>query len=255
MWQDIKEVYTCAWRAAFLLPLVFVIPALVEFAQHLIEINAGMYESRAAAKAAGDDPLRMMFGLAKGLSMTIPGYWFVRLMAFEDRAKAARIEFPAFGLWLVLFALSAIEIAVSLFGPSAGAMLGLNEDLVELVRVDSRRGLVDTEHISHCMGSRLASGQSRHRACPFRQADGRFFLANICLRSSLRSAVHGSALWPWIFCHPVRSGVARLADLGAGFAGRSLAGMRYGWRQLCRGAARNTAQIGGTIAGLRGAAQ
>lgn len=132
MWQDIKEVYTCAWRAAFLLPLVFVIPALVEFAQHLIEINAGMYESRAAAKAAGDDPLRMMFGLAKGLSMTIPGYWFVRLMAFEDRAKAARIEFPAFGLWLVLFALSAIEIAVSLFGPSAGAMLGLNEDLVEL---------------------------------------------------------------------------------------------------------------------------
>lgn len=133
MWQDIREVYTNAWRAVFLLPLVFLIPALVEFTQHLVELTAGLYESRAAAKVAGDDPLRMMFGFAKALSITFPGYWLVRLMAFEDRTQAARIEFPAFGLWLALFALSAIETALSMFGPSPGAVLGLNETLAKIV--------------------------------------------------------------------------------------------------------------------------
>ena len=131
MWLDIKEVYTCAWRAPFLFPLVFLIPALVEFAQHIVELNAGMYESRAAAKLAADDPLRMMFGYAKVLSLTFPTYWFVRLMAFEDRAKAARIEQPAFGLWLVLLALPVMQVALSKFGPSLGAALGLGGELAK----------------------------------------------------------------------------------------------------------------------------
>lgn len=133
MWQDIKEVYANAWKASFLLPLLFLIPALVEFAQHIVEINAGMYESRAAAKAAGDDPMRMIFGFAKVLSLSLPTYWFVRLMAFQDRAKAARIEAPAFGLWLVLMALMALQTALAMFGPPLGTLLGLNGKFAAII--------------------------------------------------------------------------------------------------------------------------
>lgn len=133
MWQDIREVYANAWKAFFLLPLLFVIPALVEFAQHIVEMNAGMYESRAAAKAAADDPMRMIFGFAKVLSLSLPTYWFVRLMAFQDRAKAARIESPAFGLWLFLMAFTALQASLSMFGPSLGALLRLNGELARII--------------------------------------------------------------------------------------------------------------------------
>lgn len=126
MWSDIKSVYCAGWRAALLFPLLFLIPAAVEFAQHVVELNAGMYQSLAGAKATEHDSLRMIFGFAKTLALLLPGYWFVRLMAFADRAKAARIEQPAFQMWLFLFALNAALLAYGLFGPPLGALLGLS---------------------------------------------------------------------------------------------------------------------------------
>ena len=125
MWQDIKSVYGTGWRAALVLPLLFLIPAVVEFAQHVVELNAGMYHSMAGAKAAAEDSGRLLSGFAKTLALLIPTYWFVRLMAFGDRARAARIEQPAFGLWLVLFAFNAVFLAYSLFGPALGPLFGL----------------------------------------------------------------------------------------------------------------------------------
>ena len=126
MWQDIKLVYQTAWRCAWLLPLLFLISPAVEMAQHVVELRAGMYDSVAAAKAVAEDPLRMTFGFAKIIALGLPGYWFVRLMAFGDPARAARLEQPAIGLWLVLFALSTVEQGYALFGPPVGRSLGLS---------------------------------------------------------------------------------------------------------------------------------
>ncbi len=126
MLAQIGSIYRDAWRAVAFFPLLFLIPALVEFAQHVVEIKAGMYASVAGAKAAADDPMRMIFGFAKVLALGLPGYWFIRFLAFRDPARAARIEQPAFLLWLALFALQGMQLAGALFGPSLGVLLGLN---------------------------------------------------------------------------------------------------------------------------------
>lgn len=124
MWGNIKSVYYSGLRAALLLPLLFLIPAVVEFVQHVVEVRSGMYESIAAAKAVEHDPLRMLFGFAKTIALLVPGYWFVRFMALADQSKAARIEQPAFRLWLVLLALQSGFQAYALFSPPLGSLLG-----------------------------------------------------------------------------------------------------------------------------------
>jgi hypothetical protein len=126
MWQDIKLVYQTAWRCIWLLPLLFLISPVVEMAQHVVEIRTGMYDSLAAAKAVADGPLRMTFGFAKVIALALPTYWFIRLMAFGDPGRAAQFEWPAIGLWLVLFALSVVQQGYSLFGTPVGQVLGLS---------------------------------------------------------------------------------------------------------------------------------
>jgi len=126
MWQDIRSVYQTAWRSAWSLPLLFLISPVVEIAQHVVELRAGMYDSLAGAKAAADAPLRMIFGFAKVIALTLPGYWLVRLMAFGDPERAARLERPAIFLWLVLFALGVAVQGYTLFGAPVGQVLGLS---------------------------------------------------------------------------------------------------------------------------------
>lgn len=101
------------WWLAPAIPLIAVIP---EFAQHVVEINIGMFDSREAAKALSDDPTRWAFGYAK-----LTGYLIAILAA--TRFWAARrqglawyspwgIAWKVFGLALVLnglfMALSAV---------------------------------------------------------------------------------------------------------------------------------------------------
>ena len=53
-------------------PIVAALVVLPEFAQHVAEIRLGMFDSLAAAKIAGNDPLRWAFGYVKltGLALT-----------------------------------------------------------------------------------------------------------------------------------------------------------------------------------------
>lgn len=126
MKADIADIYRSAWAFALACPVLFFIPVLVEFAQHVVEWQAGMYDGIAGAKAAEADPLRLQFGFAKTLALLLPGYWFTRYILFErDAARAVRIEWPAIGLWLVLFALNGLQLWWSLFGPSFTGLLGL----------------------------------------------------------------------------------------------------------------------------------
>lgn len=124
MWDDIRQVYSNAGRFARVMPLIFLLPALPELMQHVAEVHLGMYASRAAAKAMAGSGLRLGFGYAKTLALLLPGYWFIRYLAWGDARRAARLERPAAALWLVLFAWNGFLQAWGLFGPSTGALLG-----------------------------------------------------------------------------------------------------------------------------------
>ena len=127
MKSDIATVYRSAWAFAFACPLLFLVPVLVELAQHIVEWQAGMYDGIAGAKAAEADPLRLQFGFAKTLALLLPGYWFTRYILFGfDARRAARIEWPAIGLWLILFALNGVQQGWALFGPSLTGLIGLS---------------------------------------------------------------------------------------------------------------------------------
>lgn len=125
MLRELRDLYAAGLKAAALFPLLFIIPALIEFAQHVVELDAGMYTGMAEAKAAAGDSQRLAYGFAKTVALALPGYWFVRYLAYRDPAKARRIESPAFPMWLVLFALTTAQLAWSLFGTPLGDVLGL----------------------------------------------------------------------------------------------------------------------------------
>ena len=162
MWADIKAIYRNAGRFALAFPLLFLIPVLVEMAQHVVEIQAGMYLNEAGAKAAEGDPVRLWFGFAKTLAIGLPSYWFVRYLLLGDAARAVRIEWPAIGLWLVVFALSAIQAWWSLFGPEFLAPLGLAE---RRVRGDlALQGVGDARREASTVGEHpRLHGPSLHR--------------------------------------------------------------------------------------------
>jgi len=133
--SDTKAIYRSAGAFAVAFPVLFLVPVVVEMAQHVVELQAGMYISEAGAKVAEADPLRLQFGFAKTLALLLPGYWFIRFIALEEKTRAARIEWPAFGLWLVLFAISAGQMWWGLFGPDLLAMTGLQEQPARFIGI------------------------------------------------------------------------------------------------------------------------
>ncbi len=67
----VLEVYLRGFRVfkpAILIPLLVILP---EFAQHIAEINMGMFISREAAIAVANEPLRWSFGYAKILGLIL----------------------------------------------------------------------------------------------------------------------------------------------------------------------------------------
>lgn len=126
--SDIRSIYSWAWAFAFACPVLFFIPVLVEFAQHFVEMEGGMYSNPAGAKGFADDPLRMQFGFAKVIALLLPGYWFTRFVLFgNDAAAARRAEWPAVGLWSVIFLLGTGQAFWSLFGSPWSQLLGVND--------------------------------------------------------------------------------------------------------------------------------
>jgi hypothetical protein len=129
MWNDIKRLYADAGAFALALPVLFSIPALVELAQHVVEIDLGLYRHGLDA-ATIFDQRRLTLGFAKTLAMILPGYWFVRYMAWNrDADRAKQIERPATTLFGILFALEAVIQWLILFGPPVDLLLGLSPRL------------------------------------------------------------------------------------------------------------------------------
>lgn len=124
MWANIRRVYSDSWAFALALPVLFLIPPLIEFAQHAVEIQIGFYQP-GMSTALAHDPRRMTLGFLKTLGLSLPFYWFVRYMAWGRDSSAARhIEQPAIFLFAFQFTLDGAEQWLALFGPSPGALLG-----------------------------------------------------------------------------------------------------------------------------------
>lgn len=127
MKTDIAAIYRSAWAFALTCPILFLIPSLAELAQHIVEWKIGMYDGIAGARAAAADTLRMQFGYAKTIALLLPGYWFTRYILFgSDAARARRVEWPAIGLWLILFAVHGLEQWWTLFGPPLAGLASLS---------------------------------------------------------------------------------------------------------------------------------
>ena len=127
MWRDVKQLYADSAAFALALPVLFSIPVLLEFAQHAVEIDLGLYRDGLGAAAAAFDQRRLTLGFAKVLALLLPGYWFVRYMAWNrDATRAKRIEYPAAALFGFQFCLKAGWQWFALLGPPLGVMLGLS---------------------------------------------------------------------------------------------------------------------------------
>lgn len=127
LWRDVRDIYGSAWAFAFACPLLFLVPVLFEFAQHVVEVKSGLYLSLDAAKAAENDPSRMLFGFWKTLAISLPTYWMYRyVVSGRDAAYARRFDPKAVLLWAVLFVPLVIGLNwLTLFGPPLGSVLGL----------------------------------------------------------------------------------------------------------------------------------
>lgn len=120
MWADIRRLYRDSAAFAVALPILFSIPVILEFAQHVVEIDLGMFDGNRVGAAL--DQRRLTIGFAKTLALILPGYWFVRYMAWgRDAARAKQIAWPAVGLFAFQFLIQASFQWYALFGPSIAA--------------------------------------------------------------------------------------------------------------------------------------
>jgi hypothetical protein len=125
MWDDIRRLYADSLAFALALPVLFSIPALIEFGQHVVEIDLGFYRHGLNGAAAYDKRL-LTLAFAKSLAIMLPGYWFVRYMAWRrDASQARRVDRPAAVLFAVQFGLQAVAHWLTLFAPPIGQVLGL----------------------------------------------------------------------------------------------------------------------------------
>lgn len=78
--RAVWECYRHGWKALIAVPVLAAIAAIPEFAQHVVEIQIGMFGSSAAFHAHGNDHLRWAFGIPKLIGflaaiLLIARYW------------------------------------------------------------------------------------------------------------------------------------------------------------------------------------
>jgi hypothetical protein len=117
MWTEIKTAYCDSWTVAAKFPILFALPAIAEFTQHVVEQRIGMFASLEGMKAAADSGFRLGFGVLKVLSLFLLVYWVSRAMA-ALRGAALRVRGDAHSASLFAFVLawSLATSIVQLFG-------------------------------------------------------------------------------------------------------------------------------------------
>lgn len=106
-WQSLTSTYWRGFAAFALAPLAIALVVVPEFAQHVVEIQGGMFDSREAGRAFANDPQRWAFGYVKltGLALAFLAtarFWWTR----ENGGRWWRLDEIAWGkfvLGLLLF--------------------------------------------------------------------------------------------------------------------------------------------------------
>lgn len=138
--SDLLGAHLDGVRAALGLPLLFVVLIGWEFAQHVIEVRIGFFDSREAAKAVANDPSRMVLAWIKMISVYVGGFFVIRYLAARNGnttlapvGTTLRRYAPYIVYSLMLFALvfyaSSLVPKPSVF--SFRAVLGLGQVAVE----------------------------------------------------------------------------------------------------------------------------
>jgi len=137
LWRDVRDIYGSAWAFALACPVLFLVPVLFEFAQHVVEIRTGLYVSVNGAQAAEFDPARMILGFWKTVAISLPTYWFYRyLVGGRDASYARTLEPRALLLWVAIFIPLVVGTSwLSLFGPPLGSVLGLEGQAVTAAKI------------------------------------------------------------------------------------------------------------------------
>jgi hypothetical protein len=118
-----RDVHRSSLAFAAALPLVFAIPLVAEFIQHVVEMQIGMYDGVEGAKAADKDPARLWFGFAKVVALNVVGYFVIRwLHSGGNRAFALAFPRKAVTLFGLVLALSLFLAWLSLFVWTEGYM-------------------------------------------------------------------------------------------------------------------------------------
>lgn len=83
IWRSLIEQYRKGFALFIVAPMVLALIVIPEFAQHIVEIQLGMFDSREAGKALSNDPTRLAFGYVKlaGLVLTFfaaARFWWTR---------------------------------------------------------------------------------------------------------------------------------------------------------------------------------
>lgn len=95
------------WWLAPLIPLLVVVP---EALQHVAEIRIGMFESREAARALGDDPRRMTWGYLKLAGLLLAILATLRFWGARERGlpwySPRGVRWGALGLGIALMAVT-----------------------------------------------------------------------------------------------------------------------------------------------------
>lgn len=117
----VSELYGRALGLVAAGPLILLLPAAAELAQHAVEIGLGMYAPGGAA-AAANHPQRLAFGAIKVLAILATVIFLVRIWAFGgDSRRAVRptaLLLKGLAIWLL------VQIGGQLFTLLAGRGLG-----------------------------------------------------------------------------------------------------------------------------------
>ncbi len=116
LFKVIGEAHRCALAFLLACPMVAAIPLVAEMVQHVAEISSGLYVSMDAAKAAAEDPLRLVLGVIKVMAMGLMGYWVPRYIALGfSPARALQHDSQAVKTFTPYFVFSLALVVFDLF--------------------------------------------------------------------------------------------------------------------------------------------
>lgn len=134
LWDVVKNAYRGSWAFMLACPLLFLVPAVIEVIQHVVEVKIGMYDSIEMAKATEHHPARMIFGMIKIIALMVGTYWATRFVAFgNDKRAPGRLDPVALRLFSVYLAVQILLTAIGLYATTMSGSILLAQFLLSQI--------------------------------------------------------------------------------------------------------------------------